>query len=97
LESELSSDATKVHLGLIRSMAYRDSDGGWRFYTHFNLQTAFERPPDRPVNSYAFVRVGDMGTETPEKLFEWLNIHPGVGPVLDSTPSHMDAYLDGGN
>ena len=76
-------------------MPHYDSDGDLRFYKHFNLQMAFTRSVDR-VDSYAWVRVGEQGVETPERFLAWLSVHPSVGPVLDSTPREMDAYLDGG-
>jgi hypothetical protein len=94
LRCEIDSNAERIVLGLIRSMAIRDSDGEWRIYTLFNLQMAFARPAES-TDSYAAINVGDEeGTETPEKFLEWLSGHPSVGPVLDSTPLEMEAYLD---
>jgi hypothetical protein len=76
-------------------MSHYYADGDWRSDTHFNLQMAFERPAES-VDSYAAISVGEEpGTETPEKFLEWLSVQPTVGPVIDSIPEEIDAYLDG--
>jgi hypothetical protein len=96
LQCEIDSNEEKVFLGLIRTMShYYETDGDWRSDTHFNLQTAFERAAEC-VDAYAAIYVGEEpGTETPENFLQWLSDHPTVGPVLDSIPLEMEAYLDG--
>ena len=94
LQCEIDSDSEKIVLGLIRSMSQRDSDGEWRFDTLFTLQAVFARSAES-VDSYAAIYVGEEpGTETPEQFLEWLSRHPSIGPVLDSTPHDVEAYLD---
>jgi hypothetical protein len=92
LQVEVDSDETRVVVGLMRNMAHRSPSDDVN-YTNFNLQMAFARPKDNPAE-YAWVQLGGNGTETPAKLLNWLSSHPTVSPVLDSTPSDMEAYMD---
>jgi hypothetical protein len=92
---EVDADAEQVFVGLIRTMSHYDEDGEWRGDTHFNLQTAFDRPAET-VDSYSAIYVGEEpGTQTTDAFLTWLSAHPTAGPVLDSPPRELEVYLDG--
>jgi hypothetical protein len=90
LQCEIDSDERQVVVGLLRS---RKRSVESESYTFFNLQMAFERPRDNPVQ-HATIELGDEGAETPVRMLEFVSGHPSVGPVLDSVQPDTDVYLD---